>query len=87
MSVPESLLADTILVNGNVITVDDEHPTAEAVAIKGDKIMYVGSNEEVRSCASKSTQVIDSGRKVGRSGSTGGQPTHRRLLGDPKYCG
>ena len=59
MSLPESLFADTILVNGNVITVEDEQPIAEAVAIKGDKIMYVGSNEEVRSCAGKQTQVID----------------------------
>jgi predicted amidohydrolase YtcJ len=59
VSFPESLFADTILVNGNVITVEHEQPTAEAVAIKGDKIMYVGSNADVRSCAGKNTQVID----------------------------
>ena len=64
MALPESLYADTILVNGTVITVDDAHPTAEAVALKGDRIQHVGSNEEVRQCAGRATRVIDAGGKT-----------------------
>jgi len=64
MALPESLYADTILVNGNVITVDDARPTAEAVAVKGDRILYVGSNDEVRECAGRNTRVIDCGGKT-----------------------
>lgn len=65
MTLPESLYADTILVNGNVITVDDALPTAEAVAVKGDRIVHVGSNDEVRQCAGRNTRVIDcSGKTV-----------------------
>ena len=64
MALPESLYADTILVNGAVITVDDAHPTAEAVALKGDRILHVGTNEEVRQCAGRATRVIDVGGKT-----------------------
>jgi len=59
MSVPDSLLADSIIVNGNVITVAEDQPSAQAVALKGDRILYVGTNEEVRSCAGNRTAVID----------------------------
>ena len=34
--------ADTILVNGNVITVDDAQPRAQAVAIAGGRILILG---------------------------------------------
>ena len=64
MALPECLYADTILVNGTVITVDDVRPTAEAVALKGDRILYVGSNDEVRQCAGRATRIIDAGGKT-----------------------
>jgi predicted amidohydrolase YtcJ len=51
--------ADLILVNGNIYTVDDEQPTAEALAIRGDRIVVVGSNAEARAEADSETQVID----------------------------
>lgn len=59
MTLPESLFADTVLLNGNVITVDEKNPTAEAIAVKGDKILHVGSNDEVRGCAGSRTRVMD----------------------------
>ena len=34
-----------LLVLGNVITMDEHKPFAEAVAVKGEKILYVGSAE------------------------------------------
>ena len=38
--------AETIFVNGNIYTVNDRQPHAEAIAIKGGRIVFVGSNAE-----------------------------------------
>ncbi|MFL6540668.1 MAG: amidohydrolase [Chthoniobacterales bacterium] len=40
--------ADVVFVNGNVYTGDDKHPHAEAVAAKGDRIVFVGSNADAK---------------------------------------
>ncbi len=52
-------VADLILKNANVITVDPGQPTAELVASKGDKILLVGSNEGLRWIRGAKTKVID----------------------------
>ena len=49
---------DLILVGGKVVTVDDEQPSAEAIAIEGDKILAIGSNEEILKLAGEDTQTI-----------------------------
>ncbi len=51
--------ADIILVNGNVYTLDDERPRAEALAIDGEWIVAVGSNAEIRQRSGPATRVID----------------------------
>ncbi len=51
--------ADLVLINGNVYTVDKSNPTAEAIAIKGDSILAVGSEKEIKSLMDDSTKVID----------------------------
>ncbi len=51
--------ADLILYNGKIITVDDDFAIAQAVAVKDDRIIAVGSNGEVRKLASSSTRSID----------------------------
>lgn len=51
--------ADRILTNAIVYTVDKNHPSAEAVAIKDGKILLVGSNAEVEALAGDSTERID----------------------------
>jgi predicted amidohydrolase YtcJ len=51
--------ADLILVNGRVYTLEDSRPWAEALAIGGDKILAVGSNEEARRFRSAGTREID----------------------------
>jgi len=43
--------ADYILVNGKIVTVDNEFQVAQALAIRGERILAVGTNEEVRACA------------------------------------
>jgi len=50
---------DLILTNGNVYTVDDTRPLAEAFAIKGGRFLAVGSNEEIRRLAGAGTERID----------------------------
>jgi len=52
-------VADLVLKNANVITVDPGQPTAELVAIKGDKILFVAGNESLESVRGARTRVID----------------------------
>ena len=51
--------ADIIIESARVFTSDESNPHAEAVAIKGNRIVYVGTNEEVESLKEESTRVID----------------------------
>jgi len=55
--------ADLILINGIIATVEDNNPTAEAVAVKDGKIFAVGSTSEIEKYAGDSTRVIDLKRK------------------------
>ena len=55
---------DLILMNGKIITVDQNFTIAEAVAIEKDKIVAVGSDAEIRNLAVSSTKTIDLQRKV-----------------------
>jgi predicted amidohydrolase YtcJ len=56
--------ADLILLNGKIVTVDQNFTIAEAVAINKDKIIAVGSNKEIRKLANKQTKIIDLGGKT-----------------------
>jgi len=51
--------ADLILLNGKIITVDDQFHIAQAVAIKGSRIVAVGKNAEVRKQAAAGARIID----------------------------
>ncbi|MDQ3200278.1 MAG: amidohydrolase family protein [Verrucomicrobiota bacterium] len=51
--------ADTIFVSGNVYTVNDAQPQAEAIAIKADRIVFVGSSDEAKKYAGTKTRTID----------------------------
>ncbi len=53
---------DIIIVNATVRTMDPTRPTAEAIAILGNRIVAVGSDEELRKLAGQNTRIID-GRK------------------------
>jgi predicted amidohydrolase YtcJ len=48
-----------VLRNGRIVTVDPAKPEAQAIAIKGDKIEFVGTNAEVQKYIGPNTQVID----------------------------
>ncbi len=51
--------ADLILKNANIYTVDESQPRAEALAVKGDRILKVGSNAEIEALQGDSTIVYD----------------------------
>ncbi len=51
--------ADLVLLDGKVVTVDDNVPDGEAIAMKGDTILAVGSNREIRAFVGSETEVID----------------------------
>lgn len=58
-----SPFAETIIINGQVITADNDDPSkvtiAEAIAIRGDKILAVGSNAQIMALVADWTEVID----------------------------
>lgn len=51
--------ADYVFKNGAVYTLDVKNPKAEAVAIAGKKIVYVGNNSGVDALTGKETKVVD----------------------------
>jgi hypothetical protein len=51
--------ADLVLVNGNVLTVDAEDRVAEAVAVKGARIMAVGTTADIEALAGPATVRVD----------------------------
>ena len=56
---------DTILINGKIVTVDDQFRTVQALAIQGDRIVATGGNEEVQKLKGPATRLIDvQGRTV-----------------------
>ena len=70
--------ATLALINGHVVTVDSAKPEAEAVAIAGDRILAVGTNEEIRRHIGASTRVMDVGGRLVIPGFIEG---HGHLLG------
>jgi predicted amidohydrolase YtcJ len=70
--------ADLVFENGNIYTVNERQPRAQAVAIKGDRIVFVGSNREARKYVGKRTRVIDLNGKTMVPGMT---DAHHHLSG------
>lgn len=56
--------ADTILMHGRVYTENTKQPWAQAVAIRGAKIVAVGGDVEIEKMRSVGTKVIDAGGKL-----------------------
>jgi predicted amidohydrolase YtcJ len=51
--------ATLVLRNGKIVTVDAAVPEAQAIAIRGDRIAAVGSNDTIQRYVGAGTQVID----------------------------
>ena len=50
---------DIILAGGHVITLDNQMSEAECVAVRGSRILAVGTNEDIRNHRAPTTRVID----------------------------
>jgi predicted amidohydrolase YtcJ len=70
--------ADVVFKNGNVYTVDSSRPRAEAIAVKADRIMFVGSNFAAQRYVGQSTRVVDLQGKTVVPGMT---DSHQHLTG------
>lgn len=51
--------ADLVLFNTSIYTANDEQPKAEAVAVLGDKIVFVGSNKDAHNYMCGDAEVLD----------------------------
>jgi len=70
--------ADLVLVNGKIYTVDNARPIASALAVRGGRVLFVGSDAEARVLANASTRVIDLNGKTVIPGIV---DAHAHLLG------
>jgi predicted amidohydrolase YtcJ len=51
--------ADCVLLGGTILTLDEANPTVEAIAIRGDRILAVGSLESIRPQMAAATHIIN----------------------------
>lgn len=60
-AVPAAEPADLVLQHARVVTLSKDHTTASAVAVSGERIVYVGDDKGVKAYVGKNTRVIDAG--------------------------
>ncbi|TPJ31119.1 amidohydrolase [Mesorhizobium sp. B2-8-3] len=51
--------ADLVVVNGRVLTIDDDNPAAEAVAVKDGVIIAIGDRASIEELKGPATKVVD----------------------------
>lgn len=57
--------ADLVILNGKVVTIDDDNPRAEAIAIVGDRIVAVGTNAKIEKYVDDAkTELVDAGGRL-----------------------
>src|SRR5690606_25169501 len=72
------MIADLILTNGRLYTLDDAQPWAGAVACRDGRILAVGAEAEIRALAGPGTRTIDCGGRLVLPGLT---DAHVHFLG------
>lgn len=70
------MVADLVLLNGKIVTVDPEDTISNAVAVKFGKVLAVGSNEDIKPLIGSESVVID---LKGRTVVPGFNDTHGHL--------
>ncbi|OUL56421.1 amidohydrolase [Pseudoalteromonas ulvae] len=58
-TVEAKIAADQVFLGGQIYTVDPNQPFAQAVAVKGNKIVFVGSTEQVQAFITEQTTIYD----------------------------
>ncbi len=56
--------ATMVLRNGKIATMDEAKPEAQAIALRGDTIAAVGTNDEIQPYVGEKTEVIDLGGRL-----------------------
>jgi predicted amidohydrolase YtcJ len=56
--------ADLVIVNGDIRTMAEKQPRAEALAVVDGRIVAVGKNEEIRKRIGEATRVVDAGGRL-----------------------
>src|SRR3954451_84497 len=56
--------ADLILINGKIVTADENNTVAQAIAIQNGRILAVGSNGDVRGLGGPHSRIVDLGRRT-----------------------
>ncbi len=57
--------ADLVIINGKILTIDKDNPAAEAIAIRGESIVAVGSTKEISGMILEgTTKVIDAAGRL-----------------------
>lgn len=72
------LTADLVLRGGKIVTVDDNLPEAQALAVKDDTIIAVGTDAEINAYVGRRTEVIE---LEGRLAIPGFVESHAHFLG------
>lgn len=75
---PPTSPADLVVMNARVYTVDAGRPEAQALAVRGDRLVVVGTTAEALALRGPKTQVVDAG---GRAVIPGLHDAHGHVLG------
>ena len=64
MNAQRNIMADLVIVNANVRTMDDKTPKAQSIAVWQNKIIAVGTDADTKPLIGKNTRVIDAKGKL-----------------------
>lgn len=89
-SKPAGDAADLVIRHANVHTMDDKSPRATALAVRGDKILWVGDDQDAQRYVGTQTRVVDAGGRLLLPGfidshfhvSLGNDPNVARITGN-----
>lgn len=83
-STPAGTTPDLILFNGTVLTMEVDQPAAEGIAVAGDEIVAVGTDEEILALRAEGTVTVD---LAGRTLLPGFIDSHAHWIGDRERVG
>src|SRR5437660_1122911 len=70
--------ADTVFINGNIYTVNEKQPHADAIAVHRDRIIFVGSNADAEQFRGDKTRIVD---LAGKTVTPGFTDSHCHIFG------
>jgi len=82
--------ADLVVRHANIHTMDEKNPRATALAVKGDKILWIGDDKDAEQYVADKTRVVDAGGRLLLPGfidshfhvSLGNDPNVARITGN-----